>query len=63
MKVSEKLAKVQESFTVYMYDNGFLVEVSGRDSKEEWQTAKVMCTTWNEVVTVISEIPTMEREG
>lgn len=63
MKVSDKLAKVQESFTVNMYDNGFLVEVGGRDSKDEWQTAKILCADWDEVVKVISEIPQIEREG
>lgn len=63
MKVSDKLSKVQESFTINMYDNGFLVEVAGRDSQSDWQTAKIMCADWDEVIEVISEIPSMERDS
>ena len=34
MKISDKLSKVDESFTVYMYDNGYMFDVSGRDAEE-----------------------------
>ena len=40
-----KLAKVNESFTVYRYDNGFMIEVGGRDKENDWKTCKVMCNT------------------
>ena len=45
MKISDKLSKVDESFTVYMYDNGYMFDVSGRDAEEEWASAKIMCTS------------------
>ena len=61
MKVSDKLAKVDESFTVSMYDNGFMVEVSGRDSDDEWATTKILCSTFDQVVETIKEIPTLKR--
>lgn len=61
MKVSDKLAKVDESFTVSMYDNGFMVEVSGRDSDDEWASAKILCSTFEQVVETIKEIPTLKR--
>ena len=31
-KVSDKLTKVNENFSVNMYDNGFMLEVSGKDA-------------------------------
>ena len=34
-KISDKLAKVSDSFTVQMYDNGFMFEISGRNSEED----------------------------
>jgi hypothetical protein len=37
-----KLAKVNENISLNRYDNGFMIEVSGRDKKEEWKTAKVI---------------------
>ena len=30
-KLSDKLTKVNESFTINMYDNGFMVEAGGRN--------------------------------
>ena len=62
MKLSDKLAKCNDSLTVNMYDNGFMVEVSGQDSDEKWTTAKIMCQTLAEVNAVIAEAATMERQ-
>ena len=42
MNISDKLVKVNDSFTIYRYDNGFMIEVSGRNSDEEYKTAKVL---------------------
>lgn len=61
MKVSDKLSKVDESFTVTMYDNGFMVEVSGRDEEDDWATTKILCSTFEQVVETIKEIPTLKR--
>ena len=55
-----KLSKVNESITINRYDNGFMVEVSGRDSESDWKTAKVLCSTEAEMMAVIQEWTTME---
>ena len=55
-----KLSKVNESITINRYDNGFMVEVSGRDSESDWKTAKVLCSTEEEMISVIQEWTTME---
>ena len=55
-----KLSKVNESITINRYDNGFMVEVSGRDSESDWKTAKVLCGTEEEMMAVIQEWTTME---
>ena len=62
MKLSDKLAKCGDSLTVNMYDNGFMVEVSGRDSDDDWKSAKIMCQTLDEVYAVISEAANMTKE-
>lgn len=59
--IGNKLSKVNESFTVNMYDNGFMVEVGGRDSKDDYKTSKVMVTTVDELIALITEITSMER--
>jgi hypothetical protein len=55
-----KLSKVNESITINRYDNGFMVEVSGRDDENDWKTAKVLCSTPEEMIAVIQEWNTME---
>jgi len=62
MKLGDKLTKCNDSLTVNMYDNGFMVEVGGRDSNEDWKNAKVMCNTLEEVFAVIREASQMERD-
>jgi len=62
MKLSDKLVKCGDSLTVNMYDNGFMIEVSGRDSEDEWKNAKIMCPTLDDVVAVITEASTMPRD-
>lgn len=61
-KISNKLTKVNDSFSVYMYDNGFMVEISGKDSADDWQTTKIVCTTMTELVELIQEATELERE-
>jgi ketol-acid reductoisomerase len=62
MKLTDKLTKCGDSLTVNMYDNGYMVEVSGRDDKDDYKSAKIMCTSLNEVYEVISEASQMPRE-
>ena len=58
-----KLAKVNESITVNRYDNGFMVEVGGRDSESDWKSAKILCSTEQEMLDVIKEWNTMEVDN
>jgi len=60
-KLSDKLTKVNESFTINMYDNGYMVEVGGRDSEDEWKTAKIMVTTVDELLALVREAVEMTR--
>lgn len=62
-KISDKLAKVNENFTINMYDNGFMIEVGGRDHNEEWATVKLMVTTVDELVALVRETVDMDRDN
>lgn len=59
MSKLKKLSKVSDSFTINRYDNGFMVEVAGRNSENDWKTAKVMCATEADLFEVIKEAITM----
>ena len=55
-----KLDKVNESITVNRYDNGFMVEVGGRDKENDWKSAKILCNTEAEMLDVVKEWNSME---
>ena len=58
-----KLAKVNESITLNRYDNGWMVEIGGRNKKQDWTTAKIMCNTEEEVLALIKEWNSMELDN
>lgn len=60
--LSDKLSKVNDSYTINMYDNGFMIEVSGRNSDDDWATAKILCSTVEDLVELVTEAASMERE-
>lgn len=62
MNLSDKLAKVNDSFTINMYDNGFMLEISGRDHVDDWSTAKIMCNSLEQVVDLLKEVVSMPRD-
>jgi hypothetical protein len=62
-KLGDKLTKVNESFTINMYDNGFMVEVSGRNKKGDYVNAKILCNTLDEMLTLVKEAGEMDRDS
>ena len=58
-----KLAKVNESITINRYDNGFMVEVGGRDEESDWKNCKILCNTEDEMLAVVKEWNTMEVDN
>jgi ketol-acid reductoisomerase len=59
--IADKLTKVNESFTINMYDNGYMVEVGGRDAEDDWKTAKIICATLDEVIDIVRQTDAMPR--
>jgi len=60
--VKNKLSKVSDSYTINRYDNGFMVEISGRDSEGDYKTSKVLCNTEEDLLTVIKQINTIDLD-
>ena len=56
----DKFSKVNESLTIYRYENGWMVEVGGSDKKDDWKTSKIICNTESEVLALIQEYNTKE---
>lgn len=62
-KLSDKLTKINESFQINMYDNGYMVEASGRNKKGDYVTAKIMCSSIDEVVELVREASTIDKDN
>jgi hypothetical protein len=60
--IKSKLNKVSDSYTINRYDNGFMVEVSGRNSENDYKTSKVLCNTEEDLLTVIKQINALELD-
>jgi len=58
-----KLVKANESITINRYDNAWMVEIGGRDKKEDWKTTKTVCNTEQELLDVIKEWNTMDLDN
>jgi hypothetical protein len=66
MKMSNqlsKLSKVNEQISINRYDNGFMVEVGGRDDENDWKTAKILCNTEEDMIAVVQEWTSMEVDN
>lgn len=63
MATLNKLSKVNESITINRYDNGFMVEVGGRDSDNDWKNCKILCNTEEEMLAVVKEWNSKELDS
>lgn len=61
-KISDKLDTINDNFTVNMYDNGFLLDVSG-NMKGDWRNAKIMVPSEEKLIELIKEAINMPRDG
>ena len=59
----DKLAKVNESISINRYDDGWMIEIGGRDKKEDWKNTKTMCNTEDELIAVIREWNTKDLDN
>jgi hypothetical protein len=60
-RLSDKLVKVNENFTINMYDNGYMIEVGGRDDEDNWKTSKIIVDTVEELLVLVREATEIER--
>lgn len=61
-KIADKLSKVNESFTVNMYDNGYMLEIGGKDSDDNWKNAKLMVPTLDQLLALVKEATELPRD-
>jgi hypothetical protein len=60
--LGDKLIKINESYTVNRYDNGYMVEAGGRNKKGDYVSAKILCNTLDEVLALVREAGEMDLD-
>ncbi len=60
-KVIDHFAKVNDNYTITNCQNGFVVEVSGQDSEENWITTKFVFKTLDELKDAVQDLAWMPR--
>ena len=61
VKITDKFAKVSESFSVTTCENGFLVEMSGNTASEDWINMKVVVHTIDELYAIVQDLAWMPK--
>jgi len=61
IKLVDHFAKVNDSYTVTNCQNGYMVDVSGQDSEENWINAKFVFKTIDELKDVIQDLAWMPK--
>ena len=62
VKISDKLAKINDNYQIYMYDNGFMFEIGGRNHSDDWATAKILVNHTNDLLELINEAAFLPRD-
>ncbi len=60
-KLIDHFAKVNDNYTITNWLNGFVVEVAGQDSNENWINAKFVFRSLEELVGVVKVLTTMNK--
>lgn len=61
-KISDKLKRVSDGYTVSIYDNGFMLEISGRDHHDEYRTTKLLANNIDDLVELVREAASLPRD-
>lgn len=61
MKISDKLSKVDESYTINMYDNGYMLDIGGEDAEGDWRSAKILVSDVDSLLELVKEAAGLER--
>ena len=61
IKLVDHFAKVNDNYSITNCHNGFVVEVSGQDSDENWINAKFVFKTLDELKNAVQDLAWMPK--
>jgi hypothetical protein len=60
--IEEKMAKRGDNVTVTFADNGYMLEASGRDDKDDWTDIKVVLSNLDQLNQALESISRLPKE-
>lgn len=60
-KLIDKFNKLSDNYTITNCENGFVIEITGQDIKEEWLKVKYVIETVEELRNTVQDIAWMPR--
>jgi hypothetical protein len=60
-KLIDHFTKVNDNYTITNCQNGYMVDVSGQDSEENWINAKFVFKTIDELKDVVQDLAWMPK--
>ncbi len=61
--VVDFICKIGEDINIKMIDNGFLVEISGRNTNDDWKTVKLACSSRSELNALLDQCFSIDRDN
>jgi hypothetical protein len=62
VKIADKMEKVNDNFTVYRYENGYMLEISGRTKDNEWKASKIVAASIDDLNLLVKEALTIQLD-
>ena len=50
------IAQIDERIEIYKYSNGYMVELNGKDTEDEYITQKLICNSIEDVLQLITDV-------
>lgn len=63
MKLVDFISKIGEDINIKVVDNGYLLEVSGRDVEDNWKTVKLVCLSRKELDSLLNQCFDIPRDS
>jgi len=61
MNIVDKIAKVDDTISIRLVDNGYLFELGGKNANDEWKSVKIVCTTRSQLDSLLDEALELDR--
>jgi hypothetical protein len=62
MAAKKVLTKIGDQVSIHIYDNGFMIEASGKDVNGDWKTVRNVCKDADELFGLVKQYISMERD-